>query len=94
MYMIFTAALAWIMRSVLLKATLYILIFSLVVLLGGVAVGYLTPYINTGVLNGAFASIPAGAWYFMDILQMNYGLPLIIGAWVARFLIRRLPIIG
>lgn len=48
----------------------------------------------TVMLNSAFGGLPPGVWYFIDLLQFNYGLPVLITAYVSRFLIRRLPIVG
>ncbi len=45
-------------------------------------------------LNSAFAGIPNEMWFFMNLFQMSYGIPLLISAYVTRFIIRRLPIIG
>lgn len=45
-------------------------------------------------LNGVLNSIPTGAWWFLDMIGFDYGAPLIIGAWVTRFLIRRIPFVG
>ena len=40
------------------------------------------------------ASIPSGAAFFMQSLQVPSGLAIIIGAYVIRFIIRRIPLIG
>jgi Protein of unknown function (DUF2523) len=45
-------------------------------------------------LNSAFAGIPSEMWFFMNLMQVGYGIPLVISAFVTRFIIRRLPIIG
>jgi hypothetical protein len=36
----------------------------------------------------------AGVWWVLDLFNLSYGVPLLISAYVARFLIRRLPVIG
>ncbi|VVE00108.1 hypothetical protein PCO31111_04628 [Pandoraea communis] len=45
-------------------------------------------------LNEAFSGIPTGVWYWLDLFAVSQGAPMIISAMAARFLIRRLPIIG
>lgn len=45
-------------------------------------------------LNGAFGGITADMWYWLDLFQISAGLPAVISAWVMRFVIRRLPVIG
>jgi hypothetical protein len=37
---------------------------------------------------------PSAAWYFLDLFAFSTGLPIIISAFLTRFLIRRLPVIG
>ncbi len=91
---IFTAALAWFLRSALLKATVLTILFALVSLLASTVITHLGPYIGTSGLNNAFASIQPGMWFFIDALRLDYGLPLVISAYIARFLIRRMPVIG
>lgn len=39
-------------------------------------------------------SIPASAAFFMQSLQVPSGLSIIIGAYVIRFIIRRIPLVG
>jgi len=48
-------------------------------------------------LSGAsavFDAIPDGVIYFAQALQLPAGLSMILGAYVLRFIIRRIPIIG
>ncbi len=40
------------------------------------------------------ASLPNDFLYYMDILEADVGIALCLGAWAARFAIRRIPIIG
>lgn len=42
----------------------------------------------------AFDAIPDSVWYFMNIFQIQFGLGLIIVAYLIRFMIRRIPVIG
>lgn len=45
-------------------------------------------------LNALFSGLPDSIWYFLSILQIPTGITLVISAMLARFIIRRLPIIG
>ncbi|MFC0945824.1 DUF2523 family protein [Pasteurella multocida] len=45
-------------------------------------------------LNGLFALLPDSVWYFLNLFNVPLGISLIISALLARFIIRRLPIIG
>jgi hypothetical protein len=40
------------------------------------------------------ASVPSGVLWFFNILQLGSGLTIFVTAWLLRFLIRRVPIIG
>lgn len=44
--------------------------------------------------SGYMASIDPGIAWFVGVLQLPYGLSVCLGAYVIRFLIRRIPIIG
>lgn len=47
-------------------------------------------------LSGAdpFASIDPGVVFFIDALQVPEGIAIVLGAYLLRFLIRRIPVIG
>jgi hypothetical protein len=40
------------------------------------------------------SAIPGGVWWWLEIFAFDYGVPLVISASVAAFVIRRLPVIG
>lgn len=39
-------------------------------------------------------SLPDGVLWFANVLQLQEGVAIMTSAWVARFIIRRLPVIG
>lgn len=84
----------FLLREIIVKFTVFTAVFALLALLVPKAIELLAPYISTGALNSAFTGLPAGVWFWLDAFQLPYGVPLLISAWVARFLIRRLPVIG
>lgn len=45
-------------------------------------------------LDSLFNQIPAGMWYFLDIFKFSTGFNLCLSAFVLRFMIRRIPVIG
>lgn len=45
-------------------------------------------------LSSAFGGLNSGVWYFIDLCAFNVGFPAIVAAWVLRFAIRRIPVIG
>lgn len=45
-------------------------------------------------LDQAFYYLPRGMWWFMGAFRVDFGFPAIFSAVVAKFIIRRLPIVG
>ena len=84
----------WIFREIVVKFAVFAAVFLLVEFLAPMAIGFLGPFLGSEGLDSAFGGLPAGVWFFVDFFALGYGLPLIISAYVARFLIRRLPVIG
>lgn len=91
---LFAPVVSFLLREVIVKFVIFSAVFALVAFLVPIAVGYLAPHIGIGSLTSAFTGLGAGVWFFVDFLNLGYGLPLVISAAVARFLIRRLPVIG
>ncbi|RQR33865.1 DUF2523 domain-containing protein [Burkholderia sp. Bp9143] len=97
MYAIFISAiwsaLGWLVRSVLVKFVLYFGLYFFVT----EAVSYMQNVgilPNSATLSGAFGGIGSGVWYFLDLCAFSYGAPLVVAAYGARFVIRRIPLIG
>lgn len=85
---------AFILREIVVKFVVFAAVFALVAILTPVALTYLGPYLGTSGLSDSFSSVPPGVWFFVDFFQLQYGLPILISALIARFMIRRLPVIG
>ena len=81
-------------REVVIKFLVLTAIFVAVVELMPFVLGKVLPFANAGNLTVLFSQIPPGVWFFIDFFRIDVGLPLMISAWVARFLIRRTPVIG
>lgn len=94
MPLLLAPVLTWVFRDVVVKFVVFAAIFALVAFLVPKVIGYLGNFINPGGLNSAFGAVGPGVWFFLDFFQLGYGVPLLISAWVSRFLIRRLPVIG
>ena len=41
-----------------------------------------------------FNNLPSDMWYFLEVLKVPFGVTLFISAMLARFIIRRIPVIG
>ncbi|VVD67561.1 DUF2523 family protein [Pandoraea soli] len=78
--------------SVVKWATFFALWYVVTEFVIAIKSGNLFPHVSK--LNEAFSGIPTGVWYWLDLFAVSQGAPMIISAIAARFLIRRLPIIG
>jgi hypothetical protein len=88
------SALSWLVRGVVVKGVAATAIFGVVALLVPFVVDKIAPFISTTSLAQSFSNLSPSVWFFLDLFRLDYGLPLMISAAVARFLIRRLPLIG
>lgn len=87
------AALGWLVRSVLIKFVVFFALFFVVTELVSVLQSSgLLP--SSGSINGALGGIPSSVWYFLDLFNFSMGFPALLSAWVARFIVRRIPVIG
>lgn len=83
--------LGFLLRSVIVKFILYFGLFFVVTEF----VQIITPLLpNSSGLFGSLMSIPASVWYFLDLFNVSVAIPALLSAYVTRFVIRRLPIIG
>ncbi len=89
----FNAALGWLIRGVVIKFVILSAIYYVVTWIANEVLGALDIAPLTG-LQGVVNSLPAGIMYFLGVFRVDVGLPLILGAMLTKFIIRRLPIIG
>lgn len=95
MYVILASAvnllLGFVIRSVIVKFVTFFALFFIVTEFMQV----LAPLLPTASgLTGALGGIPSSVWYFLDLFNVSAGIPILLSAWVTRFVIRRLPVIG
>lgn len=85
---------SWVFRAVVVRFVILAVLYEALVILVPIMLGYLTPFISASSLTSLFSALPASMLWFMWYLRLDFGLPLLISAWLARFLIRRIPMIG
>lgn len=84
------SALAWLLRSVIIKFVVLFALYWLMVELTPVLLSLL-PAITFG---DSFSVLSPGVWFFLDFFQIQTGATMLLSAFVTRFLIRRIPVIG
>ena len=94
MQLILWQIISWIFKTIVIKFVVLTALLAVVSFLVPYAVSHLTSFTNVSSLNSAFSGIPDGLWWVLDFFRLDYGLPLVISAFISRFLIRRLPVIG
>lgn len=83
--------LGFIFRSVMVKFVVFFALFFIVTEF----ISLLTPLLpNATGLSGSLGGIPSGVWYFLDLFNVTAGIPILLSAYVTRFVIRRIPVIG
>lgn len=85
------SVLAWVVRSLLVKFVLFFALYFITSEFVGFIVALLP---GAGVVDDALSGIGAATWYFLDVFKIQAGLAMVISAYVTRFIIRRIPIIG
>ena len=84
----------FLLREIIVKFIIFSALFAVLAYLVPKMLAYLGPFLGVGSLASAFGAISPGVWFWLDFFQLGYGVPLLISAFVTRFLIRRLPVIG
>ena len=85
--------LGFVLRSFIIKFVVYFALFF-------VTTEFLQVLSSSGVLPsasalaGSLGGMSSAVWYFLDLFNFSFGLPVILTAYVSRFIIRRIPIIG
>ena len=83
----------WLVRTVLIK----FLAFTVLYVIVSAFISYLMSKlggIGPGALNSALTGWSPQMWYFADLTLFSQGFPAIISAYILRFSIRRMPMIG
>jgi hypothetical protein len=84
----------WLIREIVIKFVVLTAIFLVAKVFSDVAIEYLQVWLDTSGIANALGSLPSAAWYFLNMFHVPTGMQLIFSAYVTRFLIRRLPVIG
>lgn len=97
MWLLLTNFLTFSMAAVFRSAVIKFVIFTAVVLLIAALVLIVFNYLaNIDIfgLNNLLRNLPDGLLYFLTVFQFHLGVPMMLGAFLTRFAIRRVPVIG
>ena len=87
----FYAVLSWLLRSIVVKFVLYFGLWFITTEF----IQILAPLLpGASNLTNAFTQQSSGIWYFLDLFKIPFGISACLSAYVLRFSIRRLPVIG
>lgn len=84
-------ALGFVLRSVLVKFVVFFALFFITTEFISLVVPMLP---GASALSAAFAAQAPGVWFFLDLFKVGFGVSACLGAFVTRFIIRRIPVIG
>lgn len=88
-----SGAFTWLFRKVIITFLVLTALEAVVVFLMPKVFGFLASFLGVD-LDVFFNGLSDGIWWYLNYFRLDYGLPLMISAIVARFLIRRLPVVG
>ena len=71
MWVIFSAALSWVFRTIIVKFVVIGALFWLLTYLVPLAIGYITPFIGTENLTALFNAVPDGLFWFLLALRFD-----------------------
>ncbi len=85
------AALGFVFRSAVLKFVAFFVLFFVTTEFIQLVVPLLP---GTSALTSAFSAQSSGVWFFLDLFKVGFGVSACLSAYVTRFIIRRIPVIG
>lgn len=88
------AFLTFLLRQVVVKFVMIMAIAAAVMLLWPIIKELADTFLNFSAIDSALGGLPSGVWYFMQLARVDIGLPMVFGAYVTRFIIRRIPVVG
>lgn len=95
MYAILLSGLFSFLGSLLRAIVIKFVIFTALFLIVSGFITYLSTKLpDASSLTTGFGALSNSVWYFFDFFAIPFGLPLLLSAYVLRFMIRRIPVIG
>ncbi|MDP1978056.1 DUF2523 family protein [Undibacterium sp.] len=89
----FNLVLGFLVKSVMVKFAVFFGLFF-------ITTGFIAVLVSSGLLpsatglNSSLSSLSPFGAYFFDLFALSTGISMVISAYVTRFIIRRIPLIG
>lgn len=84
-------AMGFILRTVIIKFFIFFALYFIVQAFVPVLASLLPKSTD---IAGLFNALPDSVWYFINLFMVTEGIKLMFSALLARFIIRRIPLIG
>lgn len=94
MWLAFKPILTWIFSTAVIKGVFLTIITALITLLFSLLWDFWPDWATPDFIKNSLNTIPSGMWWFLDLTNISFGMPLVMSALFTRFIIRRLPFIG
>lgn len=91
---LFSGLLGFVFKGIVAKFFVFFALFYVTTEFIPVVIDLFIPDSLIPNLNTLFDLVPSSLWYFLNLIEFPLGISLVISALLARFVIRRLPIIG
>jgi hypothetical protein len=89
----FNYVLGWVFRVLVFKAMVFGVLFYITTEFTSAVLSRMGST-SVDALGNAINGLPSGALYFIGVLRLDVGIPMIFAAYATGFAIRRLPVIG
>lgn len=89
----FNRILGWLVSALTIKFAILTTLYAVIAWIADAVLSVIDISPLTG-LQTLLNSMPPGLLYMLGVFRFDVGLPMLLGAMLAKFLIRRLPFIG
>lgn len=94
---IISAFAGWLIKTVVIKFVIFTVLFLVIssivpILLDTIMPDYASD--GDGGIEAAWNALPAEMGYYLNLTLVPTGLSMVISAYIARFILRRIPLIG
>ena len=89
----FTKVLSWLFSAVVLKFLIFGIVFLSITEVLPLIITFLMPEQSTNI-GSLLSNVPSEVAYFLSFFKVDVGVKLMLSAYLARFIVRRIPFLG